>query len=211
MPVSRSERVGAADAKSAIEELHRAAAGARHPITRLALGVAGCAMTFAVAAPAALAQGQPATKPASCQLPEHRQFDFWLGSWTVTTPDGKPAGNNTIRRLMGQCALQEHWVGTSGMRGTSINIYDVTTKRWHQTWVDNQGTLLLLDGTFSDGKMTMTDQATVPHDGHSPVNRITWQREGGNPDRVRQIWDSSADGGRTWTPIFDGLYVRTKS
>jgi len=36
--------------------------------------------------------------------------------------------------------------------------------------------------------------------------RITWSRE---PDgRVRQLWESSKDGGRSWTTVFDGLYVR---
>jgi len=25
---------------------------------------------------------------------------------------------------------------------------------------------------------------------------------------VRQLWESSSDGGRTWTVLFDGHYVR---
>ena len=30
----------------------------------------------------------------------------------------------------------------------------------------------------------------------------------GDPDRVRQHWESSSDGGTTWTTAFDGVYVR---
>jgi hypothetical protein len=35
-------------------------------------------------------------KPA-CAVPEHRQFDFWLGTWEVTTPDGKLPGRTASR------------------------------------------------------------------------------------------------------------------
>jgi hypothetical protein len=38
------------------------------------------------------------------------------------------------------------------------------------------------------------------------VQRITWTRlEDG---RVRQLWESTADGGKTWTIAFDGYYRR---
>ena len=44
-------------------------------------------------APAADAR---ARSPA--RRPQHRQFDFWLGDWDVTKPDGKAAGHNRITR-----------------------------------------------------------------------------------------------------------------
>jgi hypothetical protein len=31
------------------------------------------------------------------------------------------------------------------------------------------------------------------------------------PDTVRQLFDASTDGGKTWTATFDGRYVRRKS
>jgi hypothetical protein len=38
------------------------------------------------------------------------------------------------------------------------------------------------------------------------VQRITWSK---NADAtVRQVWDSSTDGGKTWTVAFDGVYTR---
>ena len=42
------------------------------------------------------AQDSAGTSPRrGCSAPEHRQFDFWVGDWDVTTPTGKLA---VIRR-----------------------------------------------------------------------------------------------------------------
>ena len=90
-------------------------------------------------------------QPGPCTAPEHRQFDFWVGDWRVTTPDGKHAGDNRIEKILDGCALHESWTGATGGRGFSYNAYDRDRKVWHQTWVDKQGTLLLLDGTFTNG------------------------------------------------------------
>lgn len=157
-----------------------------------------------------IAAGQTAA-PDPCSAPEFRQFDFWVGVWDVTGANGKPAGTNTIDRPYGNCVLQEHWIGSGGSHGTSLNMYDVGRKQWHQTWVDDQGQLVNLDGTFVNGTMTMTGEATSPRTGKPYLNRIRWSRENGDPDKVRQTWDTSTDGGKTWTVAFDGLYVRRKS
>src|SRR3954470_11889409 len=84
--------------------------------------------------------------PPACSEPEYHQFDFWIGDWDVRGPKGKQAGVNHIRSILDGCVLQENWSGAGGSTGTSYNIYDRTQKKWHQTWVDNQGTLLQLDG-----------------------------------------------------------------
>ena len=47
--------------------------------------------------------------PPACSSPEYRQFDFWLGEWDVSTPQGAPAGTNRVERILEGCALQEHW------------------------------------------------------------------------------------------------------
>jgi hypothetical protein len=143
----------------------------------------------------------------ACAAPEFHQFDFWVGDWTVVGPKGKVVGTNTIDRPLGACVLQEHWSGAGGTHGSSFNIYDPTRKQWHQTWVDDQGTLLLLDGSFANGKMTLTGPS-VDQQGAKIINRIVWQIEQGDANRVRQTWDTSADGGKTWQVVFDGHYTR---
>ena len=148
------------------------------------------------------ALGAPA-KP--CDSPDHRAFDFWLGEWRVETPDGKLAGHNSITRGYDGCVIEERWRGESGSNGTSLNIYDASTKQWHQTWVDNSGLLLQISGQYADGRMQMSGKRT--ENGKPMHDRITWSRIEG--DRVRQLWEQSPDG-KTWTVAFEGIYIRGK-
>jgi hypothetical protein len=156
---------------------------------------------------AAQSAATPATRPAPCSTAEHRQFDFWIGEWDVTRPDGRTAGTNRIRAVHGGCALQEEWSGAGGSTGTSINAYDATARRWHQTWIGNDGVLLHLDGAAKDGAMELAG-ATAGANGARTLQRIRWTPLAGTPARIRQLWESSTDGGRTWTVVFDGLYKR---
>lgn len=155
-----------------------------------------------------LAQTEPAEPPAPaspCEAAEHRQFDFWLGEWDVTS-DGQPAGTNRIEVIEKGCALQEHWqgAGPGGISGTSFNIYDRQTRRWHQTWVDASGTLLQLDGGLVDGVMVLSGERPARNGKGVARHRISWTpNEDGS---VRQLWEASQDGGATWNVIFDGLY-----
>ena len=150
------------------------------------------------------AADQAAPVPA-CSSAEYRQFDFWAGAWNVTQ-NGKPAGTNRIDRILGGCALLENWSGTGGSRGNSLNYYDASRKVWHQTWIDNQAGPLELDGRLEGGNMVLTGNTLDPATGAVTVNRITWTpKTDGN---VRQHWETSADGGKTWQTVFDGLYAR---
>ena len=152
-------------------------------------------------APLAFAQPQP-----GCSAPEHRQFNFWLGEWDVKLASGKEAGRNRIVAMHDGCALFEDWRGNGGYTGSSLTLYDRDAKRWHQTWVDNTGGLLQLDGGWKDDRMVLSGQ-DAPAPGTPPtLQRISWQPL---PDgRVRQLWEVSKDAGRTWTTAFDGTYSR---
>jgi hypothetical protein len=140
-------------------------------------------------------------KPAACSAAEHHQFDFWIGHWDVFLPNGNKAGENRVESVEGGCALLEQWSGVRGPTGKSLNIYDALRRTWHQTWVDSTGGLLVLEGHWSDGRMVLSSSA-------SPIQRITWAPQ---PDgSVRQLWESSKDGGKTWSTAFDGRYVKKK-
>jgi hypothetical protein len=144
---------------------------------------------------------------APCSVAQYRQFDFWLGNWTVTSRrTGKVAGTNNVTREYGGCVVMEHWSGVRGLHGSSFNTYDAGRRVWHQTWVDDRGTLLLLDGGLHAGSMVLQGR-TVGTDGKSMLNRITWTplRNG----TVRQHWTVSSDDGKTWSDAFDGIYTRT--
>ena len=140
----------------------------------------------------------------ACAGPEYQQFDFWIGEWSVENADGELAGTNRIERILEDCVLRESWQGAGGGRGFSYNIYDARTGAWHQTWVDDQGRLLQLDGGLEDGKMVLSGKRPGP-DGAEVLHRINWEKvEGG---RVRQVWAVSQDQGSSWRTVFDGLYI----
>jgi hypothetical protein len=153
---------------------------------------------------------QPSPGPTPCAAPEYRQFDFWVGVWEVRDPEGALAGTNSITPILGGCVLEESWKGDGGMSGHSYNTYVPARGQWHQTWVDDQGGFLQLDGKYSDSRMVLSS-AEVPsrrEPGVMVTHRITWERlaEG----KVRQVWQASKDQGRSWSVVFDGTYSRKK-
>jgi len=140
----------------------------------------------------------------ACDSPEHRQFDFWLGEWNVHSPDGKLAGVNQISREYDGCVLHERYTNNRGYTGESLNTYDAGRKVWHQTWVDNSGMLLLIEGAFRDGRMVLEGQI-VDAAGKAVRHRITWTPHADGT--LRQHWES-ADGTGKWSTLFDGKYTR---
>jgi hypothetical protein len=185
----------------------RAAVAAGGGILKSAAPVTAALML--VAALVVEARGQSPAPPSQppCSAPENRQFDFWIGSWNVENPKGQFVGTNEITSILSGCALEENWKGAKGLVGTSYNTYDPLTRKWHQTWIDSSGSLLLLDGGLVDGKMVLT--GTQPDSsGGTLQHRITWTPI--DSESVRQFWESSTDGGKTWTVAFDGLYRRRK-
>ena len=160
------------------------------------------------AAPPVIIFGPAVKRPAPCSAPEYRHFDFWIGEWTVTTPDGQYAGKNSIQPMLNGCALYESWTGSSGYRGDSVNFYDQVKNRWHQTWIDYAGNALYGNGGLVDDSMVLSGPGKNAK-GIDIINRITWTP---NQDgSVRQHWETSSDKGQTWATSFDGLYTKVKN
>lgn len=127
----------------------------------------------------------------------------------MTDADGKKTGQNKIVAVMGGCALEENWTGEKGARGMSVSTYDQASRRWRQTWVDDAGGLLLLEGEFRGGSMVLVGRRPSQKEkGAVITHRITWTPLGS--DKVRQFWEASGNEGRTWKTVFDGIYVRKK-
>ena len=133
------------------------------PCTKVLLGAIALTVTLSVS-------GRAETAP--CAAPQNRQFDFWVGDWEVTQPDGTVAGTNRVEIILGGCVLQENWESANGKSvGHSFNLY-ARDGKWHQTWVDNSGLLLELVGGLEDGRMVnemlvqegLAQAATVPPD-----------------------------------------------
>jgi hypothetical protein len=137
-----------------------------------------------------------------CSDPAHRQFDFWIGEWTVTNAAGQTVGASLISPILDGCAIEETWTGATGSTGKSFNFFE--RDRWHQVWVANQvGGVLRLEGGLERGAMVMRGESAGPNG--TVLNLIRWEPlEGG---RVLQTWEVSSDGGRTWQTSFAGTYA----
>lgn len=153
--------------------------------------------------PILFALALPSLAHAACADLSYRQFDFMLGDWNVATAEGKLVGRDHIEKTYGSCVVQEHWTSVDGGTGGSVSIYDMSRKLWHQTWVDSTGTLVVLEGGLKDGRMVMTGEMTQA--GKRVQDRMSWTPQDG---RIRQLWETSEDNGKTWRTIFDVYYSR---
>jgi len=156
---------------------------------------------------------QPPVEPSaaattnSCAAPEYRSFDFWVGDWDAFDVDNpsKKVAHNRVDRILDGCALLEDYQSVEGEHGQSFTIYDASRKVWHQTWVTNQGVLLVIEGSMHGGEMVLsgTDRTA---DGKKRFVRGTWKQVNGG---VREIAVTSTDGGKTWKPWFDIIFRPT--
>jgi len=155
-------------------------------------------------------------KLTPCTAPQYRQFDFWVGEWEVRNATGQLLGRNRISKRFGGCVVLEEWEGASGGSGSSFNFYDQPTKQWHQFWVDASGTNWLssdkqgnpvtMRGGIQNGAMVLTGSPdSLPTIG---LQRVTFRPL--DDGRVRQTFESSSDGGKSWTASFDGFYKKAK-
>lgn len=163
-------------------------------------------LMWLAALPATPSFAQDPADPAACTRVEQAEFDFWIGHWEVRTEDDQVAGRNRISRAHGHCVLREEWESVGGGTGESFSIYDAARGAWHQTWVDDEGRLLLLEGGIDGrGRMVLRGERPGP-DGNLVVDEISWEpRDDGT---VLQVWSVSSDAGATWRELFRGTYHR---
>ena len=167
------------------------------------LAAAACAfLTCAFATGGACAQTK-ATPP--CQDEIYRAFDFWIGAWEVTTPDGKIAGDNLIESAEAGCLIVERWRSAGGGTGQSYNFYDPGLEQWRQVWVSPGATIDYAGGLNDAGEMVLEGTINY-HAGTSAPFRGVWTPlEDG---RVKQHFDQYDLQAEEWKPWFTGFYAR---
>ncbi|PWH83072.1 hypothetical protein DIS18_00520 [Algibacter marinivivus] len=143
-----------------------------------------------------------------CCTEKHSEFDFWIGSWTVTNPDGELAGNNIIDKIQDKCILRENWTSAKGnYTGTSSNFYNYTKKQWEQIWIDNKGGSLHLKGNRFGNQMILKTDVAKNKDGQPFYHKVTWTVN--DDGSVRQYWETITND-KDITIAFDGLYKKTE-
>ena len=161
---------------------------------------AACALILA-----SLSFGTTAAATPLCAAGPFREFDFWVGEWDVRDAAGKTAGVNRIASEENGCVLVERWNSAAGGHGQSYNYYDPAAGKWKQLWV-GLGILLHMEGGLVDGSMRLEGPLQYLKEGRKTTLRGTWSKL---PDgRVRQHFEESDDGGKSWSTWFDGYYTR---
>jgi hypothetical protein len=164
-----------------------------------------------VAASIAPSQLAAAEEQACLAAAPYSWLDFWLGDWDVYVGERK-VGENSIRSILGGCAVTEDWSGASGTHGHSLFYVSPEAATWRQVWITEHAVApagvkekslierradgtLIFQGAINDGARRYLDRTTL---------------EPKAPGEVRQLIEVSTDDGRTWTPTFDAGYRRRR-
>jgi tetratricopeptide (TPR) repeat protein len=140
-------------------------------------------------------------------IPEYRQFDFWVGDWEVRTQQGQVVGSNSVKLLEDGCIVEENWTSAGdGQTGKSFNFYNPMTKKWHQSYMGNDAGNWMMDGEYKDGAMRLVGMIYSPR--RQVMTRMTFFNLG--PDKVRQLGEISEDAGANWKVTWDAIYLRKK-
>jgi hypothetical protein len=131
-------------------------------------------------------------------LPEFRQLDFWLGSWTVSTEAGTALGTSEVTSDLNGCLIQEDFETPKAYRSRSYLYFDFVAERWFRTFADNTGGHFELSGVVEDGAMVLTGEATGPG-GQVREVRVTVEPDGSGG--VRQTWEHPV-GGQELTLVY---------
>ncbi len=163
------------------------------------------AATQTVAAPTVATS----TPPNCSDAAEYHQLDFWIGDWDTfetDTPGGTSQARTHVDPIVQGCAIHELYEQIDGLIGDSILSYDPARKQWQQTWVTNRGSIMVIVGNFKDGALALEGEVHLK-DGKSVLQRITWKAQ----DKGVREWAAlSKDGGKTWAPAFDVLFLKHK-
>jgi hypothetical protein len=171
------------------------------------LRIACAAFGIAFFAPGVAVSSPATTGSPNCSAAEYRQLDFWIGDWDTfesESPGGPSIARARVEPIAEACAIHELYEQANGLIGDSILSYDPVRKQWQQTWVTNRGALMVLWGNFKDGALVLEGESHQ-RDGTSVMQRITWKVQG---EGVREWAVMSRDGGKTWAPAFDVLFLK---
>lgn len=152
-----------------------------------------------------VAAAERAFRPCTSRSESHL-FDFWIGEWDVTTPQGQPAGKSSVQQILSQCVIFENWTDRLGGQGKSFNAYNIDYSMWQQFWTDQYGrvTEYRESERTPEGGLRFLAHQGAPQ--HQMVIRMTFTPIDRNT--VHQYGETSTDSGKTWTPSFDLYYHR---
>lgn len=174
-------------------------------VARSSAWLRGVVLTVAIGGCISLAELPALAADDTSSNAESRQFDFWLGDWTVASPGGSGDSTSKVYLALNQCLLVESWDDGKGHKGENMFAYSSDDKSWHGMFADNQGRVHVFAGKVTPGSAEFYGPSRGPK-GEAVLNRIRVVRIAG--DKVEQSWEKSADNGANWTHVFQGEYSR---
>ena len=146
----------------------------------------------------------------------NRDFDFWIGAWDVrvrarATPDGpwgEASAKNQVDATYGGCVIEERFRSEGPGRpwaGHSVSVF--SGGKWRQTWVDDTGGFIVLEGGMEDGRMVLRTEPQT-RNGKTVQMRMVYSRI--TLDSLHWSWERTDDGGGAWAPMMTADYSRRK-
>ncbi len=153
----------------------------------------------------ALSFGPAAYSQDTAQNPNPENlFDFWIGEWEVSweEPEGATGkGVNIVEKTLDGRVIEENFRITEGQnegfKGTSISVYQRRTNTWRQAWADNQGGYYDFTGRAEGDKRIFQTSVKELENGRKFTQRMVFYDI--SEDSLTWDWESSEDGGETWT------------
>ena len=130
---------------------------------------------------------QGATAQNACQDAHYREFDFWIGEWSLTNlrlqEDGSwadvGAATNRVFPVASGCGIVELWDGYLGdnhIRGFSVRTFNAETQEWQLVlnWPQqNAAGFGTLEGVFRHGRGEFYSEFTA-QDGREGLTRYSF-------------------------------------
>jgi hypothetical protein len=133
---------------------------------------------------------------SACSSSQDHQFDFWIGSWNYRQGSATGA-TNEIAKAGNGCLIEEDYHDPNGVHGRSVSLFSRLDGRWHQTYIDSQGSRIVLTGGL-DGRRMLLERTASERWIWDPLDAST----------IHFFAESTPDGGQTWRSVFDGEYTR---
>ena len=129
---------------------------------------AAAALWLACSTPSWCEDRPPADNAQSstpCAGANYRQFDFWVGNWDVFDVERPTVvvAHTRVELILNGCVLHEVYAGLDGHKGESFTIYDATRHTWHQSWVNDHGYLLTIEGSLQGSSMILQGTDHLPN------------------------------------------------
>jgi hypothetical protein len=149
----------------------------------------------------------PAPGVTNCAAAAWRQMDFLIGTWDVHegSTASAPQGTLTVTTDASKCILMESLAGRAEFEALGFGSYHPQARRWFRSYMDTDGRYLLMSGTQSGNRMTLSG-SRVAANGATVLVRVSWESE--TADRVLQRWELSSDGGASWHVTKDYTFTR---